>query len=117
MSKRSDLLYLGDMLDHARRARAQLAGITRERFESDETLQIVVMHRLRIIGEAATKVPAQTRAAHPEIAWARIAGMRHKIVHDYFQINMDVVWDAVINDLPDLIAALEKFTPPEPPSA
>jgi uncharacterized protein with HEPN domain len=75
------------------------------------------MHHLRIIGEAATKVPAETCAAHPEIAWAQIAGMRHKIVHDYFRINMDVVWDAVVYDLPPLIAALEKFTPPEPPSA
>jgi uncharacterized protein with HEPN domain len=117
MSKRSEFLYLGDMLDHAKRAHTLLAEVTREQFESDETLQIVVLHHLRIIGETATKVPAETCAAHPEIVWGRIAGMRHKIVRDYFQIDIDVVWDAVTNDLPPLIAALEKFTPLEPPSA
>jgi uncharacterized protein with HEPN domain len=117
MSKRSEFLYLGDMLDHAKRAHALLIGITREEFKTDETLQIVVMHHLRIIGEAATKMPAETCAAHPEIAWGRISGMRHKIVHDYFRVAMDSVWDAVIDDIPPLIAALEKFIPPEPPSA
>jgi uncharacterized protein with HEPN domain len=117
MSKRSELLYLGDMLDYAKRARAKLAGISREQFETNEDLKIIVGHLIQIIGEAASRISAATAAAHPEIAWARIAGMRHKIVHNYFEIDAGVVWDTAINDLPDLIAALEKFTPPEPPLA
>ena len=117
MSKRSEVLYLGDMLAYARRAHARVANITRDEFESNEDLQIIVGHMLQIIGEAASKVSAATVTAHPEIAWARIAGMRHKIVHDYFAIDVGVVWDAAKNDLPDLIASLEKFIPPEPPSA
>ena len=57
------------------------------------------------------------RAALPSVAWTQIIGMRHRLVHDYGNINYDVVWDVVENDLPDLISALEQFTPPEPPSA
>lgn len=117
MSKRSETLYLGDMLDYAKRAQARIAGVSREQFETNEDLQIIIGHFIQVIGEAASNISATMTAAHPEIAWARIAGMRHKIVHHYFRIDVGVVWDATVNDLPSLIAALEKFTPPEPPSA
>ncbi|HVE71930.1 MAG TPA: DUF86 domain-containing protein [Thermoanaerobaculia bacterium] len=117
MSKHSDVLYLGHMLDYARRAHAKAAGMARMQFESDEDLQIILAHRIQVIGEAATRVSKATREAHPEIPWAEIAGMRHRIVHDYTNIDLDVVWETATERLPDLIAALEKFTPPEPPSA
>ncbi|HEX6087835.1 MAG TPA: HepT-like ribonuclease domain-containing protein [Thermoanaerobaculia bacterium] len=114
MSKRSEILYLGDMLDYARRARTKIAGVTREQFEANEDLQIIVGHLIQIVGEAASRVSAATSATHPEIAWDRIAGMRHKIVHDYFEIDVGIVWDAATNDLPELIASLERFVPSEP---
>lgn len=117
MSKHDDLLYLGHMLDYSRRAHAKVSGVTRAQFLADEDLQIIVTHLIQVIGEASRHVSATTRDTHPEIAWARIQGMRHKIVHDYISIRADAVWDTATSDLPDLIAALEKFTPPAPPSA
>ncbi len=103
------------MLSYARRAYEKAAAVTRDQFKADEDLQIIVTHLIQVVGEASLNVSAATRDAHPEIPWARIRGMRHRIVHDYITINVKVVWDTVTNDLPPLIAALEKFTPPEPP--
>ena len=117
MSKRSDELYLGDMLDHSHRAHAKVAGVSREQFEADEDLRIVVMHHIQIVGEAAGKVSAAVREQHPEIPWTEVMGMRHRLVHNYYEIKTSILWEVATARLPDLIAALEKFTPPEPPSA
>ena len=106
MSKRSNLLYLGDMLDHARIAHARVARVSREHFMGDEDLQIVVMHHVRIVGEAASKLSSDVRDAHPEIPWIDIIGMRHRIVHDYVNIKVEVLWETATERLPDLIAAL-----------
>lgn len=105
------------MLDHGHRAHAKMSGVSREQFYENEDLQIIVMHHIRIIGEAAGKVSAAIRERHPEIPWADVAGMRHRIVHNYYEINTDILWTVATERLPDLIAALETFTPPEPPSA
>lgn len=65
---------------------------------------------LEIVGEAAKQVSTETRAQHPEAPWAAAARMRDRLVHHYFDINLDVLWKTVTEDLPDLLAAL-----PEPP--
>lgn len=117
MSKRSELLYLGDMLEHARHALGRVQRVTRDEFDADEDLRIVVAYHITIIGEAASKVAAQTREAHPEIPWTDVAAMRNRLVHGYFEIDIDRLWTTATTRLPELIAALEKFTPPEPPSA
>jgi uncharacterized protein with HEPN domain len=77
----------------------------------------VVGHLIQIVGEAATRVSPATRAAHPEVPWERITGMRHRIVHDYVRIDADIVWETAMHRLPELIAQLLEFIPPEPPSA
>ncbi len=64
-----------------------------------------------MIGEAARRVSNDVREAHPEIPWADIVGMRSKIVHDYMNVDEDIVWEVVTRDLPALVAALEKVTP------
>jgi uncharacterized protein with HEPN domain len=117
MSKRSEHLYLGHMLQYARGARERVSRISRDDFDRSEDLQIVLTHLLQNIGEAASRVSRESRAEHPQIEWEQIIGIRHRIVHDYFRIDLNVVWDAVTNDLPPLIAALEQIIPPEPPSA
>jgi uncharacterized protein with HEPN domain len=117
MSKRSAILYLGDMLEHAQLAHTRVVGLTRDQFFANNDLQIIVMHYVQIVGEAASKVSAEIRDAHPEIPWTEIAGMRHRLVHNYYEINLPILWTTVTERLPDLITALEKFTPPEPPSA
>jgi uncharacterized protein with HEPN domain len=105
------------MLDAARGIQSRVAGRTRADFDANEDLQIVLTHLLQIIGEAASNVPDETRKATPDIQWTEIIGMRHRIVHDYMRINLDVVWKSATDHVPRLIAALEKITPPEPPSA
>ena len=68
---------------------------------------------MEIIGEAASRLSAETRAAHPPIPWREIVGMRNRLVHAYFEIDLRLVWDTVRNDLPPLIARLEPLVPPE----
>jgi uncharacterized protein with HEPN domain len=117
MSRRGDLLYFGHMLDAAKGIQARVVGRTRAEFDASEDLQIILTHLLQVIGEAARNVPDETRLANPEIAWIEIVGMRHRIVHNYTDINLNVVWKAATEHVPLLIAALENITPPEPPSA
>ncbi len=68
---------------------------------------------MEIVGEAASRVGAETREAHPSFPWREIVGMRNRLVHAYFEIDLRLVWDTVRNDLPPLIARLEPLVPPE----
>jgi uncharacterized protein with HEPN domain len=87
--------------------------VDRDRFDSDGLLQDAVVRRLEIIGEAAGRVSPETVAAHPGIPWREIIGMRNRIVHEYFRIDLDVVWRVVQEDLQDLIDKLEPLVPGE----
>ena len=116
MSKRGDELYLGHMLDMARAARSLLEGVTREAFAKDLRTQLALVRAITIVGEAARRVTNEFTARHPEIPWRQIIGMRHKLVHDYFETDLDVVWTAATVYIPQLISLLEKITPPERPS-
>ena len=116
MSKRTEFVYFGVMLDAARRAASKGAGVTKEQYDADDTLQLALTYLVQNVGEAATKVPPDARALHPEIDWTAIAGMRHRLVHDYLNVDVEKVWHALHNDIPELIRVLAAFTPPEPPS-
>jgi uncharacterized protein with HEPN domain len=74
----------------------------RQAFETDELIQNWFVRHLQIIGEAAYGLPKELRDQQPDIPWTEIIGMRHILVHDYFVIDTDIVWDAVERDLPDL---------------
>jgi len=108
-----DAIYLRHMLDMAQKATGRLAGRTRAEFDSDEDLQIVLAHRIQIIGEAASRVSTSAKEGHPEVPWRRIVGMRHRIVHDYMNIDADILWEVVTRSLPELIALLLPLLPPE----
>lgn len=71
------------------------------------------MRLLEIIGEAARGISRHFRETHQEIAWDKMAGMRDRLVHGYFDVNLDVVWETVTRDLPLLIAQLEKIAGPD----
>ena len=74
----------------------------REAFEADELIQSWFVRHLQIIGEAARALPEEIRAKMTDIPWSKVIGMRHILVHDYFGIDTEVVWDAVQRDLPSL---------------
>ena len=108
-----DDAYLLDILIAARKALKFLAGMTWEEFERSELHQNAVMRPLEIIGEAARRVSQQTRDAHPEIPWEQMIGLRNRLIHEYFRVNLATVWDTVQNDLPRLIALIEPLVPSE----
>lgn len=78
------------------------AGVSREQFASDETLHRAAVRSLEIIGEASKRIPATMRAAHPDIPWRSTAGMRDRLIHDYFGVDLDLVWDVLMTRIPDL---------------
>ena len=83
----------------------------REAFEADELIQSWFVRHLQIIGEAARALPEEIRAKMPDIPWSQVIGMRHILVHDYFGIDTEVVWDAVQRDLPSLQEKIYKSAP------
>ncbi len=78
-------------------------------FERDEMLQVWFLRHLQIIGEAARALPDEVRALAPDIPWSKIIGMRNILVHGYFEIDTDIVWDAVKRDVPALKPAVEQL--------
>jgi uncharacterized protein with HEPN domain len=108
-----DLQSLLDMLQSAQIARNYMAGRSQDELETDLQLQDAVIHRLLIIGEASRRVSEKTRQTLPAIPWAAINGMRNRLVHEYDEIDLDVVWSTVVNSLPILIAELQKVVPPD----
>lgn len=109
MSQRDDLVYVKHMIDIANKALEFVQGLTREDFDSNELLRLSLTHLLQVIGEAARRVSPEFRAAHPQIEWKAIVGMRSKVVHDYLNVDEDIVWDTVINELRPLVNELEKI--------
>ena len=80
-------------------------------FREDLKTQDAVVRNLQVIGEAAKKVSVATRAAHPDVPWKSMAGMRDRIVHDYFGVSIEIVWDVVENHLPPLQKLLAGLLP------
>ena len=107
MPTKDDLVYAGHMLDTARKALILLEGKTRPDFDADEVLALAVTHLLQTIGEAARRLSAEFTTAHPEIPWRAIIGLRHRVVHDYLFVDLDIVWNVATGDLPKLVADLE----------
>ena len=102
-----------DMFTAAGKVLAFTSDATWEKFQDDDVLQSAVMRQIQIIGEAARKVSKQTRDAHPEVPWTQIVGMRHRLVHEYFRIRLDRVWEVVQQDIPPFISMLKPLIPPE----
>jgi uncharacterized protein with HEPN domain len=110
---RRDDAYLLDILIAARKALKFLEGLTWEEFEQSELHQNAEVHLLEIIGEAARLISQETRDAHPDIPWEQMIGMRNRLIHEYFRVDLATVWDTVRNDLPRLIALVDPLVPPE----
>jgi uncharacterized protein with HEPN domain len=106
---------LGHMIDAAHEAVSFMQGKTREDLETDRLLVLGTVKAIEIIGEAARHLSAELCAKHPEIPWHAITGMRNRLVHAYFDIDLDRVQETVEDDLPPLIEALERMLPAMPP--
>ncbi len=104
-----DALYVGHMLDMARKAAERLGGRERTAYDADENLRLALTHLVQVIGEAARQVSADFRSAHPEVPWSAIIGMRHRIVHDYLNVDEDILWSTITEELPLLVEQLRRF--------
>ncbi len=104
--KRTDDDLLHDILDSIAAIRRHPPA-SREALDSDEVLACFIQKQLEIIGEAASKLSAATRAKAPELPWSQIVGMRNRLVHDYTRVDLDVVWEAVQNDVEPLRVQIE----------
>jgi uncharacterized protein with HEPN domain len=107
MSRRDDSVRLRHMLDAARKAVMLVAGKTRSQVAADEIGQLALARLLEIVGEAAGKVSPEYRAAHPELPWTEMGGLRNRLAHAYFDIDLDVLLDIVAKDLPPLVGQVE----------
>ncbi|MBI4873598.1 MAG: DUF86 domain-containing protein [Acidobacteria bacterium] len=105
----SDLVRLRHMLDAAREAVVFGAGRRAAELHRDRLLTLALLKCIEIVGEAASKISRETHADHPEIPWLDIIGMRHRLIHAYFDIDFDRVSDTIAEDLPPLIASLERI--------
>ena len=109
----NDDLYLLHMLESAQKSLAFVQGKTRADYDQDEVLQLALLHLIQTVGEAARNISDEYQQQHPEIAWKPIMGIRHRIVHNYADIDDEVIWKTVTDDLPPLVQSLEKLVPPE----
>jgi uncharacterized protein with HEPN domain len=105
---RDDRLTLGLMLDSANRLRRLARERGRAAFDADNVAQLAVLHLIQRLGEGASRLTADFRAAHPEFPWAEMIGMRNRIVHGYDDLDPEIAWRIASEDVEPVIAALER---------
>ena len=105
--EKDDTSYIWDMLDAAKAIREFIASRSYQDYLIDRMLRGAVERYLEIIGEAAGKISRPFRDAHPEIPWQKIIGQRHVLIHDYGDIEHELIWSVAANHIPDLIDKLE----------
>jgi uncharacterized protein with HEPN domain len=101
------------MLEAARDAQAFAEGKTRADLDDDRMLTFALVRALEVVGEAASQINQETQAALPQVPWRLIVGMRNRLIHEYRYVDKDLLWQTVVEDLPPLMAELEKITSPE----
>ncbi len=102
MSERNFLLYLNDILESITAIESYLVGLSRHEAADDRKTWSATIRELEIIGEAAAKLPQEIKSAHPEVNWRVLKDFRNVLAHQYFGVNVDIVWDIVQNKLPVL---------------
>ena len=109
MSKAEDITRMRHMLDAGRKAIEFTRGCERADLDKDEKLALSIVRLLEILGEAANNVSDEWQQQYPEIPWRQIGGTRNRLIHGYFDVDLDVVWKIVSKDLPTLVAQLDSI--------
>ncbi|MBI5504109.1 MAG: DUF86 domain-containing protein [Deltaproteobacteria bacterium] len=106
MPRRDADLLIEDITAAIRKIEQYTRGQDREAFLGDEKTIDAVVRNLEVIGEAARQMPGEFVISHPEVPWPRIAGLRNRIVHEYFGLDLDIIWEIIETDLPELASRL-----------
>lgn len=108
MAKEADV-FLHHILESIELIEDRIKNVTYRRFANDVDLQDMVIRRLEIIGEAVRSLPKYFRQKHKEIDWQKPADMRSVLIHGYFTVDLDVVWNTILNDLPSFKSQIKKL--------
>ena len=95
-------VYLEDVLEAISKIRTYTAGMSADSFAADNKTLDAVLRNLEVIGEAVKRIPDEIRSQHQQVEWKKIAGLRDILIHHYFGIDAEIIWDVVHNKLPDL---------------
>jgi uncharacterized protein with HEPN domain len=112
---RTHIDYLVDILDAIRKVTQFIQGMTFVKFEEDDKTVFAVIRGLEIIGEATKRIPPSVRDQHPEVPWREMAGMRDKLTHEYFGVNLIVLWKTATEDLPSIEPAIRRIAAEKAP--
>lgn len=104
-----DAIRLRHLVDAAAKAVEFASNRKREDLTEDELLRLALTKLVEIVGEAAKQISPATKAKHPDVPWSAAARMRDRLIHHYFDINLDVLWSTVTEDLPSLLAMVPPF--------
>lgn len=105
----NDLTRIRHALNAANKAMEFLKGKTSDDLHKDEMLSLALVRLLEVVGEAAVGVSEEFKNQHPQVPWREMIALRNRLIHGYFDINLDIVWNTIIEDLPPLTSALEKL--------
>jgi uncharacterized protein with HEPN domain len=109
MSNRPIKLLLSDILESIDRVPLYIEGLSFDAFSNDQKSIDAVVRNLEIIGEAANRLPDEFKDKHPEVEWHKVVGLRNRIIHDYFGIDIKIIWQIMHTDLPALRQILSKL--------
>lgn len=107
MSRRDTRLLLHNMLDYANYAVAFVHGKSRADLDTDRMLQLALTRALEITGEAASQLPREQQTLHIGIPWLQMISLRNRLIHSYASVDLDILWQIIVQDLPPLISELE----------
>jgi uncharacterized protein with HEPN domain len=111
MSRHDDEMPIRHMLESAREAVHMAEGKSRKDLDRDRMLELALTRLVEVIGEAAARISVKTRERFPSVPWPEVIGMRNRLIHGYNNVDLEILWDTVKEDLPALITELEGILP------
>ncbi len=102
-------VFLSHILTSIKAIEGYTKGVTEEQFNTDRKLQMATIKELEIIGEAVRNLPAEFKRENPAVPWRDIAGMRSFLVHEYFEIDLNIIWDTIKTKVPQFKSQVEEF--------